>query len=315
MAGRRAIRASRPPETTGKTSTLSFSSTSTPRFRLTSSPWPSTPTQTPPLNYLGGDLPRLAETSGGEDVDGNVRSAKLSLRRNRPLVSLGYLRVGRPEPTGLDDTWAPAFLHAGCSAFVGPLWAVSPAVEAAVVSGFYHRMWAGQTLGSAFVGARAQARAAAPESLDSLAYVLFGDPTAVPYRPVDGEGYAVVEPIGRALDDKLRRGDTARFRASLRRAPPVWHAERLVEVTRELDFDDLQVHVAAGRLQASASPVEMRRTPSGDYLGWFTLSAPAELADDEALAQVYFVDGVRTIHSVMLSFKLTKAEGGDDERL
>src|SRR5207302_3927294 len=131
----------------------------------------------------------------------------------------------------------------GCSAFVGPLWAVQPAVEEAFVSTFYSQLWAGQSLGDAFMIGRILAKAAAPDSLDWLAYVLFGDPMARPYRPVEGQGYAVVEPIGREMDDPVPAGGSARFRVSLRRTPPVWHEERVIEVAETLNFDNLQVYV------------------------------------------------------------------------
>ncbi|NEO34554.1 MAG: hypothetical protein F6K36_30015, partial [Symploca sp. SIO3C6] len=46
---------------------------------------------------------------------------------------------------------------------------------------------------------------------------------ARPYRPVAGRGYAVVEPIGQDIDDPVAAGASVRFRASLRRSPPIWH--------------------------------------------------------------------------------------------
>ncbi|OYD89880.1 hypothetical protein CDG77_17865 [Nostoc sp. 'Peltigera membranacea cyanobiont' 213] len=92
--------------------------------------------------------------------------------------------------------------------------------EAAFVSAFYNSIWAGQTLGVAFQTARRLAKTVVPESLDWLAYVLFADPMARPYRPVQGQGYAVVEPIGQEIDDPVSPGSTVRFRVSLRRTPP-----------------------------------------------------------------------------------------------
>ncbi|WP_017314036.1 macro domain-containing protein [Mastigocladopsis repens] len=158
------------------------------------------------------DAPVLVNSSSDiQDIEREVQPAKLSLRRNHPLVSLSYLNVGQPELTALEQTWASTFVRAGCSAFVGSLWAVQPNVEAAFVSAFYHSIGAGQTLGVAFQTARRLAKTVVPESLDWLAYVLFGDPMARPYRPVQGQGYAVVEPIGQEIDDPVSPGSTVRL--------------------------------------------------------------------------------------------------------
>lgn len=59
----------------------------------------------------------------GQEIEQQVRPAKLNLRRNRPLVTLGYVRRDRPEMTDLEANWASAFIKAGCSAFIGSLWA------------------------------------------------------------------------------------------------------------------------------------------------------------------------------------------------
>ncbi len=254
---------------------------------------------------------QLNGTGGNGNVDHEVRPAKLSLRRNRPLVNLGYVSAGQPELTMLEQAWAPTFVRAGCSAFVGPLWAVQPVVEEAFVSTFYSHLWAGHSLGEAFRVGRFLAKAAAPNSLDWLAYVLFGDPMARPYRPVEGQGYAVIEPIGREIDDPLPPGVPARFRVTLRRMPPVWHEERVIEVARTLAFNNLQVHVMTFGLHVTpTSPVAMIHTPAGDYLGWFSLVAPPEMAGDEELVQIYFVDGKKTMHTLSFSLKIAASGGG-----
>jgi hypothetical protein len=144
---------------------------------------------------------RVDSSSEVEDIEREVQPAKLSLRRNHPLVSLSYVNGGRVELTALEQTWASTFLGAGCSAFIGSLWAVDFEVEAAFISAFYHGIWAGQSLGVAFNAARRLAQTVVPESCDWLAYVLFGDPMARPYRPVSGQGYAVVEAIGQQISD------------------------------------------------------------------------------------------------------------------
>ncbi len=257
----------------------------------------------------------LDDTNNAQDIERQMRPAKLNLRRNRPLVSLGYVRRdhlwwcppwgNRPELTTLEQTWASVFIRAGCSAFTGSLWAVDPAVEAAFISGFYNRLWTGDSLGEAFHASRQLARAVAPDSLDWLAYVLFGDPMARPYRPVEGKGYAVVEPIGREIDDPLPPGVPVRFRLSLRRTPPVWHEERVIEVAENLTFENLQAHVKTFGLQVTPdSPIAMSLAPTGNYLGWFTLVASPEMAGNSALVQVFLMDGILPIHSLMFSLNI-----------
>jgi tetratricopeptide (TPR) repeat protein len=266
----------------------------------------------------------LDDTNNAQDIERQMRPAKLNLRRNRPLVSLGYVRRdrlwccppwgNRPELTTLEQTWASAFIRAGCSAFTGSLWAVDPAVEAAFISGFYNRLWTGDSLGEAFHASRQLARAVAPDSLDWLAYVLFGDPMARPYRPVEGKGYAVVEPIGREIDDPLPSGIPVRFRLSLRRTPPVWHEERVIEVAENLTFENLQAHVKTFGLQVTPdSPITMSLAPTGNYLGWFTLVAPPEMVGNSALVQVFLMDGMLPIHSLMFSLNIENEEGSQRE--
>ncbi|MBD2214628.1 tetratricopeptide repeat protein [Nostoc linckia FACHB-104] len=253
---------------------------------------------------------RVNSSSDIQDIEREVQPAKLSLRRNHPLVSLSYLNAGQAELTALEQTWASTFVRAGCSAFVGSLWAVQPNVEAAFVSAFYHSIWAGQTLAAAFQTARRLAKTVVPESLDWLAYVLFGDPMARPYRPVQGQGYAVVEPIGQEIDDPVSPGSTVRFRVSLRRTPPVWYENRLMEVAEDLSFDDLRVFIVTSGLQVTpGDSILMTRTATGDYLGWFTLTAPAEMESRSVLVQVYFEDGIEPVHNLRFALNIVKQDG------
>jgi|GEM_PF-6502515 len=252
----------------------------------------------------------LDDTNNAQDIERQMRPAKLNLRRHRPLVSLGYIRRDLPELTTIEQTWASAFIRAGCSAFIGSLWAVNPAVEAAFISGFYNHLWTSNSLGEAFHASRQLARAAAPNSLDWLAYVLFGDPMARPYRPVEGQGYAVVEPIGQEIDEPVPPGATVRFRVSLRRTPPVWYENRLMEVAEELAFEDLQVFIVTSGLEVTpADSVEMRRTPTGDYLGWFSLSVPQQMESQSVLVQVFFEDDMEPVHSLRFQLKVSKQDG------
>ncbi|MBD2205557.1 hypothetical protein H6G33_24760 [Calothrix sp. FACHB-1219] len=253
---------------------------------------------------------RVNSSSDIQDIEREMQPAKLSLRRNHPLVSLSYLNAGQPELTALEQTWASTFIRAGCSAFVGSLWAVQPNVEAAFVSAFYNSIWAGQTLSVAFQTARRLAKTVVPESLDWLAYVLFGDPMARPYRPVQGQGYAVVEPIGQEIDDPVSPGSTIRFRVSLRRTPPVWYENRLMEVALDLSFDDLRVFIVTSGLQVTpGDSILMTRTATGDYLGWFTLTVPTEMESRSILVQVYFEDGIEPVHNLRFALNIVKQDG------
>jgi hypothetical protein len=255
------------------------------------------------------DAPVPFDRNGAADLEQELQPAKLSLRRNRPLVTLGYVNAGLAELTMLEQTWAPTFIRSG-SAFVGTLWAVQPAVEAAFISSFYHRLWTGDSLGIAFQAGRRAARSLVPDSLDCMAYTLFGDPMARPYRPTEGKGYAVVEPIGQEITDAVAPGASVRFRVSLRRTPPVWYTNRLMDVAEDLAFNDLQIYIAASGLQVTpAESIGMQRTPTGDYLGWFTLTVPSTFAGDSALVQVHFEDGIEPIHSLRFSLTVGNPEG------
>jgi hypothetical protein len=254
---------------------------------------------------------RVDSTDNTEDIELQVRPVKLNLRRNRPLVSLSYVKTDITEITSLEETWAATFIRAGCSAFIGALWSVSPNVEAAFIGCFYNRLWAGDSIGKAFDSSRKLACAVAPDSLDWLAYVLFADPMARPYCPVEGKGYAVVEPIGREVNDAVIPGVPIRFRLSLRRTPPVWHEERVIEVAENLSFENLQVHVKTFGFQVNPdSVITMNLAPAGNYIGWFTLVAPVEMANSSAVVQVYFMDGIMPIHSIMFSLNIA-SDGGD----
>lgn len=255
---------------------------------------------------------RLDNPSDVEDIETKIRPAKLNLRRNRPFVTLSYIKTDTPELTELEQTWASAFISAGCSGFTGSLWAVEVSVEAAFISSFYNSLWAGASLGEAFYTSRQLARAVAPDSLDWLAYVLFGDPMARPYLPVEGKGYAVVEPIGRDIDEPMPVGVPLRFRLSLRRTPPIWHEERVMEVAEDLRFENLQVHVNAFGLEVTPpdSIIDMNLASTDKYLGWFTLTAPSEMAGTSVLVEVYFMDGGQPIDNLIFSIDIAN-EGGD----
>jgi hypothetical protein len=262
--------------------------------------------QTQPEDSGRRDSPMIA----GRDSGSELAQIALAVRRERPVITLGYVRKEGVALAALEQTWAMGFLRARCSAFAGPMWAVDPAVDAAFTARFYEHLWAGAALGEAFRAARILARAVSPGSPDWLAYVLFADPMSRPYRPVEGSGYATVERVGAELDEPLHPGQTARFRASLRRAPPVWHEDRVLEVVSEFTFDALELHVLSSGVEAAPpGPIPLSRTPDGDYRAWFTLSAPSAPRDEPAFVALYFVDRLRPVHSLTFPVAISPAGG------
>jgi hypothetical protein len=263
------------------------------------------------LGNAHSDAPASLATTNQEDkLDHEMRPSKLNLHRNRPLITLSYVSAGltelaTPELTQVEQIWAPAFIDSGCSGFVGPLWAVHPAVDAAFTGAFYHRLWTGSSLGEAFWIGKQSAQLTVPDSLDWLAYVLFGDPMARPYRRVTGQGYAVVEPLEQAIDAPLPPGREVVFRVTLQRKPPVWHDERVIEVPEEFRFERLQARVLVyGLTVAPGTVIEMRRTVAGDYQGWFSLLAPAELTGELMPVHIYLLDGPRHVHDLRFPLKV-----------
>jgi hypothetical protein len=252
------------------------------------------------------DAPIPVEKESQGSLEQRIR---LRLHRSHPLVTLGCTRTQRPAPTGLEQAWASAFLGAGCGAFVAPLWTVSPRAEAAFYSQFYTRLWAGDSLGAAFFAARRLVQITTPETADSLAFVLYGDPMARPYRPVSGQGYAVVEPIGRGSDDPLPPGVPARFRVSLRRTPPVWHENQVIETAEELSVTAPSAYIIAFGMETTPKErLALRRTPNGEYLGWFTLTAPAAMIGETGIVRVNFTDNETPFHSLTFAIPI---EPGD----
>jgi len=72
-----------------------------------------------------------------------------------------------------------------------------------------------------------------------------------------------------------------------------------------------KAHVKTFGLQVTPdSPITMNLAPTGNYLGWFTLVAPPEMVGNSALVQVFLMDGILPIHSLMFSLTIA-AEGGD----
>jgi hypothetical protein len=146
-----------------------------------------------------------------------------------------------------------------------------------------------------------------------MAYVLYGDPMARAYRPVEGKGYAVIEAVGGNIEEVLQPGSQLVLRVGVRRDPPVWHTDRLVEVPEEPKYENLTARVVAPGLEIKpADPVPMVKTKSGeDYFGWVTLGIPETMSERTLNVEVYFVEGRQMVH--MHAFPLTISNlGGND---
>ena len=76
------------------------------------------------------------------------------------------------------------------------------------------------------------------------------------------------------------------------------------------DLEDLQVFIVTSGLQVTpADSVEMRRTPTGDYLGCFSLSVPQQMESQFVLVQVFFEDGMEPVHSLRFQVKVGNQNG------
>ncbi len=83
-----------------------------------------------------------------------------------------------------------------------------------------------------------------------------------------------------------------------------------MEVAEDLTFEDLRVFIVTSGLQVTPDDsIVMRRTATGDYLGWFTLTVPAEMESRSVLVQVYFEDGVEPVHNLRFVLKVVNGDG------
>ena len=122
--------------------------------------------------------------------DGFLRPSQITgacaagLRRSKPIVFLHASHSGRVGMAGAQPAgWAPRFLDAGASAFIGVRGEINDALASLFVREFYDRLFgigafAGQPqpLGHAFHEARMAVRQADPANPTWLAYTLWGNP-------------------------------------------------------------------------------------------------------------------------------------------
>jgi len=243
---------------------------------------------------------KIERDENDQKVD--IGQSKHYMSSIRPLVSFSYLDAGSSALTKLEKRWAASFIASGASAFIGPIWPVTKPVEVSFLRGFYTNLWMGKSLGIAFQIGQRLARAANPDTLDWMAYTLYGDPMARPYRPSKGEGYAVVQPVGSDINDPVHPGEKIYFRVSLQCSPPIWHDGRLVEVRESLTYKNLQAHIGTFNLTiAPQNPVKMHKM-GDDYRGWFTLEVPEHITEYTSIVQIQLTEHDEPLH--IISFTL-----------
>jgi CHAT domain-containing protein len=114
-----------------------------------------------------------------------VRGVRLS---RTPVVFLNACQVGSGDRVLGDYAgMAEAFLFAGASAVVAPLWSINDTVARELALRFYENVFKGASPAGALRAERANLKdAASTTSATSLAYQFFGHPAMRITRPTDG---------------------------------------------------------------------------------------------------------------------------------
>jgi hypothetical protein len=191
-----------------------------------------------------------ADEDGRTDGEAITADQKLDLSLRRPTIGLSFvseLPITTPGSsvchTHLESSWLLPFMQAGASALFGPRWPVSVEVDQVFIREFYDVMRQGETLGTAFVKARARVRATFPERFDWLAYTYFGHPHAAPYAVQPAQGFTLFEAVNHPESELFIAGETYRFRASYRTEAPAWFEGRLQIQQGDITAQDLSVIV------------------------------------------------------------------------
>src|SRR5262249_3715543 len=145
-------------------------------------------------------------------------------------------------------------LLAGASAIVAPQWPTSAPAEQVFWSTFYALLAHRYTLGEAVQRARQEVKRQLPFLSDWLAYTCFCNPFARPYPLEMSEGYTALECLN--PEEPLQVHKTYYFRASIRKRPPLWHSERLVQ-TKELPKTPIAHFSVSGLEDEWAKPLQM----------------------------------------------------------
>lgn len=206
----------------------------------------------PQSEYFGLHVVRTPAAGGAhvrlpEQSEDGVRSRlrdRIDFTLRRPTVSVGMTDdrpVGalRSAPDRFERDWSLPLLHAGASAVVGTRWPVASQSDRLFAQHFHEAARAGAPLARAAHAARQQVRLAFPDRDDWLSFCLYSHPECVLYPVQTVDGFALFEPPpDHPADEPFRAGQTYRFRASFRAAPPVWYQ----------------------------GPVALANPPEGDYL-------------------------------------------------
>jgi hypothetical protein len=238
-----------------------------------------------------------------------VEQSRLHLRLKRPVVAISILQdtgVLGVEGEGwlLPDRVLP-FLRAGASAVVGPWWPTSEAADRIFWPRFYELLYHRLPLGEVVWRARQAVRDALPDSLDGLAYTLFGDPRARAYWPDPSGGYMTLE-LDSERDGTLRPNRSYALHARVSRRPPEWYHERLVNADSLPDH--IQVRFLTLGLAGEDSTNESQELrPAGRT----TLQATTDIVATEPgdyLVMAQFLDGNESIKTLQLSIEVRGEE-------
>jgi hypothetical protein len=200
------------------------------------------------------------------------------------------------------------FLRAGASSVVATWWTTSDAADSIFWSRFYellinHRL----PPGAAVWQARLAVHRRLADSPDWLAYTLMGDPLAQPYVPDISEGYTTLECLG--CDEFLRPGLPVTFRATIRRSPPLWYEERLVQ-TEELPQQVQALFLAPGIQAEPPQPVPMQAVGQTMVQAEFELTPPA-VGDYPLLVQL--MDGDEHMTTLQMTLQVREQSTGEQQ--
>jgi hypothetical protein len=188
---------------------------------------------------------------------------------------------------------------------IGSWWATSEEADYVFFSTFYEMLERRVPVGEAVWRARRMVQQRLPHTLDWLAYTLFGDPLARPYLPEISGGYTTLECLSH--DEFLRPGHPYAFRATIRRRPPVWYQDRLIQ-TEELPQQMRALFLAPGIQSTPPQPVDMQ--PAGQTMLQATIElTPPAVGDYPLLVQL--MEGDEHMKTLQMMLKVREKPAGE----
>ncbi|MEC4812328.1 MAG: AAA-like domain-containing protein [Scytonema sp. PMC 1069.18] len=232
-----------------------------------------------------------------------VPRERLNLWLKRPIVTLSVLtQENMVRNTNTSEWLLPErvlpFIKASASAVVGSWWQTSVAAERVFWSHFYELLFRRLPLGEIVWRSRLAVERALPHSPDWLAYTLFGNPRAKPYQPESSSGYSILECLN--PDEPFYTGKTYYFRVSVRKRPPVWYQERLIQ-TEELPNELRALFMVPGLQTTFPEPVPMQ--PTSRNIRQATMSLTPEQEGDYPLV-VQLLEGDELVKTLQLNMKV-----------